>query len=56
LGVNENQVVPSWVGWGNLNEIGTSWVKSVALNRFGWRRSVCTSADLKQIGAKGNCL
>ena len=34
----------------NLNEMGTSWegVKREALNRLGWRRSVCSCVGTRQ--------
>ena len=37
----------------DLKEMGTSWdgVKREALNRLGWRRSVCSYLGLRQLGA-----
>ena len=46
------------MGWENvinkdLKEMGTSWdgVKREALNRLGWRGSVCSCVGLRRLGA-----
>ena len=51
-----------WLGWEDiinkyLKEIGTTWevVKRDALNRLGWRRSVRSCIDLRQLGAAVSC-
>ena len=36
-------------------EIFWDAVKRMALNRLGWRRSVCHCAGLRQLGAAGSC-
>ena len=41
----------------DLNEMGNSWecVKTEALNRLRWRKSVCSCVGLRRLGAAVSC-